>query len=299
VSDNATTDETMMRYLLGQLPESERDDLEGRYFSDDSLHEHLLAIEEELIDRYVNGELSVKDKKDFDDRFLESPEYRQRIQLARALAALPGPSRRRWEWSLLSQLMPHSLGMRFALAGVAAAVVTVLFAVHFWRGTNQPAPPTVAVNHPKPNVTPKIRRAPEGTTPEEVIKEPRKPLPILAFALVPGGTSRAGRGVLVEGGNEETNVTIPPGQYRIRLELGLGDADAADYQHYAVTVRTMDGNEVWRESGQLRASIPANKPSTILVTMPPGVLRPGEYVVKLSGVAPPANLAYSFRVQKR
>jgi hypothetical protein len=78
----------------------------------------------------------------------------------------------------------------------------------------------------------------------------------------------------------------------------LGDSDAADYQHYEVTVRTMDGNEVTRKSGQLQA-IPANKPSKILVTMPPSVLRPGEYIVKLSGVAPPTNLEYSFRVQNQ
>jgi hypothetical protein len=196
----------------------------------------------------------------------------------------------------LSRTPPRLYWRLAAAASIAGAIVVGALLMHFWRGANQPAPRPVVLNQPKPRSTPEVSAVREGIKPENVITEHHKAVPILALALVPGNATRSGGGAS-EGGNAKT-VSIQPGQYRLRLTLGLGDAGAADYQHYAVTVRMMDGNEVTRKSGQLLA-IPANKPGKILVTMPPSVLRPGEYIVKLSGVAPPTNLEYSFRVQNQ
>jgi hypothetical protein len=196
----------------------------------------------------------------------------------------------------LSSTPPRRYRRLAGAASVAVAIVVGALIIHFWRGANQPASPTLALDHHKPHAAPKANTAPEDTSGQKVIKEPRSPVPILALALVPGNAARTGRGAL-EGG-QTIAISVHPGQYRLLLTLALGDADAADYQHYEVTVRTMDGNEVTRKSGQLQA-LPANKPSKILVTMPPSVLRPGEYIVKLSGVAPPTNLEYSFQVQNQ
>jgi hypothetical protein len=185
------------------------------------------------------------------------------------------------------------------LAGAASVALTMVVGVllmHFWRETNQPAPPTLAPNQRKPHAIPEANRAPKGVQPDEIIKEPRKLVPHLAVTLVPGNAARTRERASED--DNATTISVQPGQYRLNLTLSLGDADAADYEHYSVTVRTMDGNEVSRKSGQLRAT-PANKPDTLLVTMPPSVLRPGEYVVKLSGVAPPTNLEYSFRVRNQ
>jgi anti-sigma factor RsiW len=77
--------EVFVRYLLGELPTPDRDRFEGEYFADDSLHEQLLAVECELIDAYVRGDLSESERRYFEDRYLATPEGRQRVEHAKVL----------------------------------------------------------------------------------------------------------------------------------------------------------------------------------------------------------------------
>ena len=60
----------MQQYLLGRLPEEEEAELERRYLADDALFEELLAIEDDLRDAYVRGELSMPDHDAFQQRLL-------------------------------------------------------------------------------------------------------------------------------------------------------------------------------------------------------------------------------------
>ncbi len=137
-----TVDNTTLRYLLGQLPDAERDTFEDRYFSDDQLHEQVLAIEEELIDAYVNGELEGQDKTAFERRFLSSPEYRHKLAFAQALArqadretpestraaASGDTSRSRRDWTAF--FAPLRFG---GLAWVGAAIVILLAIGYIWN----------------------------------------------------------------------------------------------------------------------------------------------------------------------
>jgi anti-sigma factor RsiW len=78
-------DELVIRYLLGKASEQEQQRLEERYFGDDQFFEHLQALEEELIDAYVNGQLPADERKSFEEGFLSSPDRRQRVEFAKAL----------------------------------------------------------------------------------------------------------------------------------------------------------------------------------------------------------------------
>jgi hypothetical protein len=72
-----------MRYLLGTLSEEERAHLEEGYFSDDGKFEELEIAEDELIDRYVRGELSKSDQERFEITLAGSPRVMERVQFAR------------------------------------------------------------------------------------------------------------------------------------------------------------------------------------------------------------------------
>lgn len=76
-----------VRYLLGELPTSDRDRFKDEYFADNDLHERLLAIECELISAYVHGDLSASERCHFEDRYLATPEGRERVARARAFDA--------------------------------------------------------------------------------------------------------------------------------------------------------------------------------------------------------------------
>ena len=77
-------DKLLIQYLLGELPPEQRDLLEERYFSDDALHDQLIAIEDDLVDAYARGQLSATEKDDFERHFLNSPERRAKLEFAEA-----------------------------------------------------------------------------------------------------------------------------------------------------------------------------------------------------------------------
>src|SRR2546423_314400 len=54
------SDETMTRYLFGELSESEQAQLEERYFTDAQTFDQLAQLETELVDNYARGRLSAQ-----------------------------------------------------------------------------------------------------------------------------------------------------------------------------------------------------------------------------------------------
>lgn len=77
--------EMAIRYLLGDLSEEDQTQLEEQFFLDERKFEELEIAEDELIDRYVRGELSIKDRKSFEQRML-SRRIVERVDVARILA---------------------------------------------------------------------------------------------------------------------------------------------------------------------------------------------------------------------
>jgi hypothetical protein len=79
------------RFLLGGMTEAERERLEAEYFADDDAFQEMLEAEDDLIDAYARGELSPSERRQFEQRFLNSSEGRERMQFARAFAAATVP----------------------------------------------------------------------------------------------------------------------------------------------------------------------------------------------------------------
>lgn len=86
MSSNTHDEARLTRYLLDELPDEDRERLEGAYFTDDAAFEQLLIAEQELIDAYVHGELSAAKRERFEKVFLASPRRQERVQFARVLA---------------------------------------------------------------------------------------------------------------------------------------------------------------------------------------------------------------------
>ncbi len=82
----SVNEELIVRYLLGDLPEEEQARLEDRAFSDRKYMQNIVAVESDLIDEYVRGELSDSERRRFERRFLVSSERRRKVEFARALA---------------------------------------------------------------------------------------------------------------------------------------------------------------------------------------------------------------------
>jgi HAMP domain-containing protein len=85
------------RYLLGELAEEERQRLEERLLTDDDFYDAFTAledgVEEDLIDEYVDGELSGPAHETFSHVLMSTPERVEKLKLVRDLRArAPAPA---------------------------------------------------------------------------------------------------------------------------------------------------------------------------------------------------------------
>src|SRR5215467_13366971 len=83
---NVLDQKIMIQYLLGQLSEDERAAVEELFFENDTYFEQLSALEDDLIDDYARGRLSVDLQKGVQARLRSDVRWRQRVVFAEALA---------------------------------------------------------------------------------------------------------------------------------------------------------------------------------------------------------------------
>ena len=91
-------EEAIKRYVLGQLSEDERYDIELRVLTDSDYFTELLLVEDELTDDLIWGALSNNDQERVKKLFLSIPERRNKLGLTSAIAQyLSNSEERRWE----------------------------------------------------------------------------------------------------------------------------------------------------------------------------------------------------------
>jgi hypothetical protein len=121
----------IMQYLLGALSEPETERLDELSFTDDKFAESLQSAEHDLVDAYVQDELSATELERFNSYYLSTPLRQKKVAFARALQTLdrreaetpvpsPRSSERRRSWFFERLATP-----RFAW-GLSTAVVVLL-----------------------------------------------------------------------------------------------------------------------------------------------------------------------------
>lgn len=83
--ENKPEESMMQQYLLGQLSETEAERLENRFAEDETALAQTLAVEDDLVDRYVAGKMSAHERKNFEQNYAVTPEKQNKIANARAL----------------------------------------------------------------------------------------------------------------------------------------------------------------------------------------------------------------------
>src|SRR5215510_10955017 len=82
-----TVDEIeLRRYLLGTLSEKEEARHEELLLTEESYFEQLVLAEDELIDEYLRGKMTERDKERMEQHFLKSANHQERLELGRALS---------------------------------------------------------------------------------------------------------------------------------------------------------------------------------------------------------------------
>ena len=121
---------SVKRYLLKQLTVAEQQDVELRLLSDDSFGAEVEMAEDELIDAYLDQELSREERVHFEQNFLITPERHSKLISAQAfkrylerIPPAPSPQKRSIFELLRNWLLPSSRGF---VSSPISAVVTIL-----------------------------------------------------------------------------------------------------------------------------------------------------------------------------
>ncbi|MBO0800845.1 MAG: hypothetical protein J2P31_18665, partial [Blastocatellia bacterium] len=126
-------DQLIAKYLLGLLSEDEAERLDSFIFEDDEFAYRLQAVEDDLIDSYVKGELTGRQLENFQANYLVTPARRDKVIFAGALQRMmnQSPDNRRREAhnpsSLRQILQPIFAGFALPLRwGLGAAALLLL-----------------------------------------------------------------------------------------------------------------------------------------------------------------------------
>src|SRR5688572_18249874 len=72
-------------YLLGKSDGRDQEEFERRLFADDEFLEEVMAVEDQLIDDFLTGDLTTDEAAMFEKNFLVTEERRQKLRLGKTL----------------------------------------------------------------------------------------------------------------------------------------------------------------------------------------------------------------------
>jgi hypothetical protein len=293
-------------YLLGEVSEQERTRIELEYLKRPEALERLAAVEHELIDAYVGGELPADRRRRFEAVLLPSPAIQSRVEFARQLLAYvagqPAPPRPSWWQQALAafqfrpaaQFAMATLAVVFAAAAVLAFVQLRHARLELARVERERA--ELVARASAPGQTPAPLQPPGGEGPAPLQTPPPPPgvgkpgaVPqVVTFILEPG---------LVRGEPSAAPAIVARETDQIRLRLRL---DVQEYQSYRATVETLPGREILNRDGLHATRL--NGSHVVDFTIPASSLPAGSYLVTLSGRTPAGGstdvAVYPFAVRR-
>jgi hypothetical protein len=297
-------DDRLTRYVLGLLPEEERERLDEASIADDEVAARLRIVESDLIEGYVRGTLDGDTRKRFESYYLSSARRRERLRstasLLRAVdraAARAGAETRAEPTSgakgerdketaskLLSYKRAASRPKLVVSLAVAAALLLVtsgalLFeAVRTGNRLSVAQAENVALDRRARDLERQLdeQRAANAATVKE--REPAtlperteaaREIRTIALVLLP--QTRAIGPI--------TTIAIPSGTDRVALELRL---ESNDFPRYRIGLQDPATNEIVWRSGWTTAKVSADHLS-ISVLIPASVLKTQHYSLQLTG----------------
>jgi hypothetical protein len=327
MSTDINNEELISRYLLGELPEEQQVEIEDRAFSDKDYLASITAVENDLIDEYVSGELSAADRQRFETRFLASAERRKRVEFATALRTVVSESHApekkpihdvpRWSWrdslyAFISGLNPAAR-LAFATAAILLIVGAAWLFTETWRlrrqvsqlqaekqsgQSLQQALDAERKRSEELNARLNQEKQQREQTDESLRQltettEATKPAPPPVFAsltLLPG---------LSRGGGQKPNLDLSNDVRLVRIQIGIDPEE--QYKSFAVELRTVAGRGVWNRENLAARTRRGTR--AVGLTLPATVLKSGEYELRLRGLTEGGGSEdvgfYYFNVRKK
>ena len=299
----------IVSFLLGELAEEPRAELEERLFVDDGLYERVLAIQEELADDFVHDQLSTHERASFEKSQLNSSRGRQRVEFAYALSrALTKPEPEvelkpldsPWWRPMISFFRP-TFAIAATFVALALLVGVVWLANQNRRFTKEIAEfkneqessagdlrqtKSIAEQAQKELEVEISQLRAEGEAKQTEIRKKQSELEnlkrqetlaaspnlIATFDLLPGMTRSVD--------DQPENLIVPRRAQTARLILRFQKHE--DFPKYKAEIRTSRGNLVWSKAGLSVSRVVESQ--SLILNIPANLLSTGEYEITVAGV---------------
>jgi hypothetical protein len=271
MKEEIPTDALLREFLLGMVDEEDRARIEDLFLTDPEMRERVLATEQDLIEDYLEDNLSEDDEEKFVSLYAQTEEQRRKLQItasiknwaAKEARAARTPAAKVSIWNQLWTRL--GLKPRFVVPIAVTCVIVIVLAI-VWLNSRAVRQEHLAIEQALAKLnSPESRRL--------VLSET---------------TSLDLRPVAVRSLAAQTELRIPAGSGSIELHLYWTQTD--QYSTYKAEVRRLHDGESY--------IIPNLAPDvnggyTIRLKLLPKLLSPGQYQVNLTGIAAEGSAAAS------
>ncbi len=310
----------MTRYLLGELSESERADLERRYFADSAFFERLSQCESDLMDDYARGRLSPETRERFEKAYLADPERRARLRFSEALVAkldrevspglIPQEAETTSWWQKL--FVPFIGGQRALAFSFAVLLLMVLGSAWLLLRTSRlrnelaqtRATEAAREQHERElqqqlideqarnqQLIAELDRERAQPTPEVGIASPKNTAPAFVSLLLVASGVRGAE-------TRSPTLSIPAGTQEVRIELKTVENE---YQSYQLELHALGGKAIF-DRKKVKPTM-TKSGANFGFSVPASRFTSGDYILTLKGVMPTAEVEdvskSLFRVEKK
>jgi hypothetical protein len=297
VNKQTNDDRVITDYLLGALSADEAERFDAMSFTDDEFAGRLQAVENDLVDAYVRGDLRGLPLERFKSMYLSNPAGREKVQfaerflkLADGTIAAENPPQTR-----LKTKRPFSKPFGWTIAAAAALLIVIGgLAVQDSRLRRQRDQAMAELQDQRG------RRQTEQVEQQNQITELRNTIARLGApaaaqepAIAPFVLSPQTRGI-----GRIRSITVPAGTDFVTFQLEL----EADSPVYRASLKSLPGgDEVWSRAGLRAQSRDSSR--VVVVSLRADLLNSGDYVLEISREAAgqPVEVVgnYVFHIFKR
>jgi cell division protein FtsB len=331
-SDRTYDPQAITQYLLGTLSEAETERFDELSVADDEFADLVRAAEKDLVDAYVQGELTGAELEQFKAFYLASPLRREKVEFARTFHGWveKNESAQAEEVTPRGRVKPRSasgwfsgmnasrtspFGWQWSFAVIAILLLVAGGLLVFQNArlrrqvTQEQAQRDLLVQREQ-QLQQEIEAQRSANRPEQELarlRAERERLEQESKQLQAGTKPSPGEGGMVamilapplRGANQVPAISIKPETNQVAAQLQL---EAADYSAYRVALIDPTSNRTLWRSGKLKAKS-TREGKALYLSFSAGLLKsPTIYLLRVAGTA--ANGAeevisdYSFRVEK-
>lgn len=296
----------LRQYLLGMVSEVQQNEIEEHYFANDDYFENMLTAEDELVEAYVSGELSRRERKRFKEYLLPNPKWQQKVANIRALKHVVNEERiivSSEKISLIERLIDwgkdfvDSLFEQKMVIGLSYAAILVLIILSsVWIGNQfQNFQGKIVSLESEQNELvqqgKELRQQVEQQTDvanefaekfeqekqqrlklEQLLDKMKpEPTPMVAFSLEPG---------ILRDTESQRRLVIPHDVQRVKFDLFVETDEI--YNNYLAVLKTVEGYEVYSQTGLIAQKKEWGQ--MLNLNLPVMALKTDDYILTLSGI---------------